>query len=179
MAKKTAAYLFDFFILSAAGVCLWLAGRYIIEIHPYILVSIWIFAAVICITYEFCCLFPKHAAKRAAQASALALLDDTQRMVRTWNLMGHTALLIGKNFDGDQPGIDLADTEFDMLIDFQHAVLNYTPKGWVIEDLSSRNGVGIERPSSPRLELLASGLPYPIHPGDIIIIAGETRLAVK
>ena len=105
--------------------------------------------------------------------------NEAERAVRTWPLEGEISLVIGRDLPDGLPGIDLADTEYSALIDAQHAVLNFTAAGWVVEDLRSKNGVSIQRPGNDAPQRIAPGVPYRITPGDILLIAGDTRIAVN
>lgn len=177
--KRYAAYLLDLFILIAAGASIYFLSMKLFAMHPFILIGIFAGLAIVLIAYEINSF--QSAAKTAPRvvASALVLLNEAQRGIESWNLVGQTSVLLGKNIEETTPGIDLADTEYSSLIDNQHAVLNYTATGWIIEDLSSQNGVSILHPGKEKEQFLAPGLPYKILPGDILYIAGNTCLAVR
>jgi hypothetical protein len=111
--------------------------------------------------------------------TAVVLLGDEGNEVKSWDLNGLTALIIGRDGEVAQADIDLSGTEYGGLIENQHASLNFVEDAWYIEDLSSRNGTAISRPGSDGFALLAPGVPCRLKSGDAIIIAGQTKLLVK
>lgn len=178
--RRTAAYLSDLLILAAFGVCLWLLRDRFGAVYGFLFAAAWISAALLLVAFEWSCFRSRHLSKAPmACASTLVLLSDTQKAVKLWTLTGKITMLVGRGADETQDGIDLADTEYATLIDEQHAALNYTPPGWTIEDLNSKNGTVIQRAGEEHGQPLAPGVPYLIRPGDVLCIAGDTRIAVK
>ena len=111
--------------------------------------------------------------------SALVLINEFEGGIRTWDLRNKTGLVIGRSSDSSDVDIDLSDTEYFSFISNQHAVLNFTEKGWMLTDAGSQNGTALEKHGTSQRLLLAPGEPAPICTGDTIYIAEETRLAVK
>jgi pSer/pThr/pTyr-binding forkhead associated (FHA) protein len=69
--------------------------------------------------------------------------------------------------------------EYASLISKQHAVLNHASGIWYLEDLDSRNGVGIKKQGTGGTkQLLENENPHKVDSGDMIYIA-NTRLLVK
>lgn len=113
-----------------------------------------------------------------AAIAKLVLLDEEGESVKEWYIHGETSLLIGKSSAQSEVDIDLSDSEYASLISKHHAVLNYASGSWYVEDLDSRNGVGIQPAGRRTAEQLEEDGPYRIESGDIICIA-NTRIVVK
>lgn len=108
----------------------------------------------------------------------LILLNDHSLGMKEWTIKGKTSLLIGKkSVDGDVD-IDLTGTEFESLVNNQHAVLNYVSGVWYIEDIDSFSGIGIKKAGKLAAKRLQNNEPNPVRSGDILYI-GNTRLLVK
>lgn len=110
----------------------------------------------------------------------LILKNDEGRNVKVWDIENKTALLIGKSGreEDNEVDIDLAESEYAVLISKQHAVLNFSSGSWYIEDIGSTNGSGLKSSDANEKVLLETGRPYPINAGDIIYIA-NTKILVK
>lgn len=120
----------------------------------------------------------KESIGASKEVEKLILLKDRNLGKKEWTIKGKTSLLIGKkSVDGDVD-IDLTGTEYESLINNQHAVLNYVSGVWYIEDVDSFSGVGIKRPGKLGAQKLSSGDPYPVKSGDVLYIA-NTKLLVK
>ncbi|MBG9795987.1 hypothetical protein ABD76_27520 [Paenibacillus dendritiformis] len=113
-----------------------------------------------------------------AAIAKLVLLDEEGESVKEWYIHGETSLLIGKSSAQSEVDIDLSDSEYASLISKHHAVLNYASGSWYLEDLDSRNGVGIQPAGRRTAERLEEDGPHRIESGDIICIA-NTRIVVK
>ena len=81
----------------------------------------------------------------ASGIQRLVLLDEHDRPVKSWDLQGRTALIIGKTGQDQELDVDLSDCEYSSFIDFQHALLNFCLDQWYIEDLDSQNGVKVKK----------------------------------
>ena len=114
-----------------------------------------------------------------SKVSALVLMNENADGIRSWDLRDRTGLVIGRALDGSEVDVDLSGAEYFSFISNQHAVLNFTGKGWMLTDAGSQNGTALMRRGSRQKLLLAPGEPIPIQPGDTIYIAEETVLAVK
>ncbi len=108
----------------------------------------------------------------------LVLLNDRGVEVEEWEIDEQTSLLIGKSSASNQADIDLSGTEYESLINYEHAVLNCVSGVWYIEDIDSVNGVGIKKAHKRVKNRLKHENPYPIGNGDTIYIA-NTRILVK
>ncbi|AMA73489.1 FHA domain-containing protein [Aneurinibacillus thermoaerophilus] len=108
----------------------------------------------------------------------LVLLDEEGESVKEWYIQGETSLLIGKNSSQNEVDIDLSDAEYASLISKQHAVLNYAAGNWYIEDIDSKNGIGVKKANKSTKRRLENQTPYRIDSGDIIYIA-NTRILFK
>jgi len=96
--------------------------------------------------------------------------------VKVWNIGRANSMLIGKKSRA-LVDIDLKHTAFSTLISKKHALLNKTDKGWYIEDLSSRNGTGIQKYSDNR-KIKVGNAPIKVQSGDVIYVA-TTALLLK
>jgi len=107
----------------------------------------------------------------------LALLDEENAVIRTWRIQGMPSVVIGKSTLNIHADVDLRETAFATLIDPEHALLNYTEKGWFLEDNDSRNGLSVVKRGGKRY-FLSKTEPCLIEKDDIIYIA-NTRLLVR
>lgn len=108
----------------------------------------------------------------------LYLLDEEGEITNEWSIEGETSLLIGKKTSEGEVDIDLSTTEYESLINNEHAMLNYVSGAWYIEDYDSLNGIGIKRADKRMKSKLKHESPYRINTGDILYIA-NTRILVK
>ncbi|MGC6177232.1 FHA domain-containing protein [Lacrimispora sp. 38-1] len=107
-------------------------------------------------------------------ASQLVLLDEKENPVKSWDLAGKKALIIGKKNEEEEIDVDLEDCEYSTFIDPQHAVLNFCLDSWYLEDLGSQNGVKIKKVEDGGCYQVTNR-PCRLSAGDIIYIA-NTRL---
>lgn len=105
----------------------------------------------------------------------LILLDEHENPVKSWDLTGKTAVVLGRRHKDEDVDIDLNDCEFSALIDVQHAVLNYSLDNWYLEDLDSRNGIRIKKIEDGICYQVIQSRPCRICAGDVIYIA-KTKL---
>ncbi len=119
----------------------------------------------------------KRKAVKESAISKLALLDDEGEMMQSWDLQGMTSLVIGKSAVQEEVDINLSGADYAALISKQHAVLNLVEGQWFLEDLHSRNGVGLKKARQQSKRKLEIETPHPIDVGDVIYIA-NTRLLV-
>lgn len=110
----------------------------------------------------------------AAKVRELMLLDEYDKPLKSWDLAGKTALIIGKKNEDEDVDVDLEDCEYSTFIDGQHAVLNYCLDSWYLEDLGSKNGVKIRKVEDGGCYQVTNR-PCRLSAGDVIYIA-NTRL---
>ncbi|MGE7090742.1 FHA domain-containing protein [Lysinibacillus sp. NPDC048646] len=108
----------------------------------------------------------------------IVLLSEQGKEMKEWSIKGKTSLLIGKSSTEQEADIDLSGTEYESLINYEHAVLNCVSGMWYIEDIDSVNGVGIKKSHKRVKNRLKYDNPSRINNGDIIYIA-NTRILVK
>ena len=111
------------------------------------------------------------------QAGELLLLDEQDKPVKSWNIAGMTAVVIGRGGKDEEVDVDLEDSEYGTFIDPQHAALNYCLDGWYIEDLGSTNGVRVQK-AEDGICYKQAGRPCRVEAGDILYIA-NTRLLLN
>ncbi len=97
---------------------------------------------------------------------------------KEWYCEGVNSFLIGKSTMNNEVDIDLADTYYTEYISPNHAVLNYTEGYWYIEDLNSKNGVGIKKRGEEYAFRLKPMTSYKIDEGDVIYIS-KAKLFVR
>lgn len=107
----------------------------------------------------------------------LILLDEQEKPIKSWDMMGQTALVIGRTGKEIQVDVDLEDCEYSSLIDFEHATLNFCMDNWYVEDLDSHNGVKIKKVEDGQCYKVM-GRPCRVCAGDILYIA-NTRLLLS
>lgn len=105
----------------------------------------------------------------------LILLDEEGKPVKSWNLQGEVALVIGKAGKNQELDIDLSDCEYSSFIDFQHAVLNFCLDQWYVEDLGSQNGVKVRKVEDGECYRVIHR-PCKVVAGDILYIANTKLL---
>lgn len=105
----------------------------------------------------------------------LILLDDQDRPVKSWELSGKIAVVIGKKNEDEEVDVDLEDCEYSTFINPQHAVLNFCQDFWYIEDLGSQNGIKIKKVEDGVCYKVLNR-PCKVMPGDIIFIANTKLL---
>ena len=114
--------------------------------------------------------------------SRINLLNEQDNIIKSWDLYGKTALIIGKDRKNQYNkvtlvDINLNDCAYATLIDVEHAVLNYSNGCWYIEDLHSKNGVSIQKKMENKKYKLSPVEPYKLEKGDTIYL-GLTKLQV-
>lgn len=110
-------------------------------------------------------------------AGRLILLDEADQPVRSWDLGGRTALVIGKSGGEGHVDVDLGDCEYGSLVDFEHAALNFCLDRWYVEDLDSHNGVRVRKVEDGECYRVM-GRPCQVTAGDVLYIA-NTRLLLS
>lgn len=126
----------------------------------------------------------KYEAKAVTQTmtnkdiSKLILLNESGIEVDEWELGDQISLLIGKSSAEYKADIDLSGTEYESLVNYEHAVLNCVAGIWYVEDIDSVNGVGLKKAHKRVKNRLKQEIPYPLGNGDTIYIA-NTRILVK
>lgn len=104
----------------------------------------------------------------------LVLLNEEGGQIASWNIYGKNGLVIGRDVSENHVTVNLEDTIYASMIDIEHAVLNFSGSSWYVEDVSSKNGVSIQKRDGKKYRL-SSGKPCKLELGDIIFI-GLTRL---
>ncbi|WP_155591535.1 FHA domain-containing protein [Lysinibacillus cavernae] len=126
----------------------------------------------------------KYEAKAITQVMAkkdiskLVLLNERGVEIDEWELGDQISLLIGKSSAEHKADIDLSGTEYESLVNYEHAVLNCVAGIWYVEDIDSVNGVGLKKANKRVKNRLQHEIPYPLGNGDTIYIA-NTRILVK
>ena len=114
----------------------------------------------------------------ASGVKSIALVNENNEVIREWNLSEKVSMVIGKSRKENNVDIDLSQSIYSNLIDYEHAVLNYAGEGWYIEDLCSKNGVSIEKKEDNTLYKVAKYSPCIIKKEDILFI-GKTKLLLR
>ena len=107
----------------------------------------------------------------------LILLDEQNKPIKSWDLSGKIAVVIGKRNKEEDVDVDLEDCEYSTFINPQHAALNFCHNFWYIEDLGSENGVQVKKVEDGGCYKVLNR-PCRVTPGDIIYIA-NTRLLLS
>lgn len=111
------------------------------------------------------------------QIRELILLDEEDKPIKSWDLAGKVSLLIGRDNQDEPVDVDLEESEYSALIDYQHAVLNFCLDSWFVEDLNSHNGIRIRKIDDGVCYKIMQSRPCRLQPGDIIYIA-TTKLLI-
>ena len=107
----------------------------------------------------------------------LILIDEQNKPVKSWDMTGRTAMLIGRSGGEEDVDVDLEDCTYSSFIDFLHAVLNFAQDEWYVEDLGSQNGIKIRKVVDGECYKVM-GRPCRVEAGDILYIA-NTRLLLS
>ncbi len=118
--------------------------------------------------------YKKSGTYHEAKAGQLVLLDEHDKPLKSWDLVGKTALILGKKNDEEEVDVDLTDCEYSTFINDQHAVLNFCLDSWYLEDLGSQNGVKIKKVEDGGCYQVTNR-PCRVSAGDVIYLA-STRL---
>ena len=99
----------------------------------------------------------------------LVLLNEEGGDIASWDIYGKNGIVIGRDVGENQVTVNLDHTEYASMIDIEHAVLNYSKDTWYVEDISSKNGISVQK-SDGRKYKLSYGKPCKLEQGDIIFI---------
>ncbi|WP_129599939.1 FHA domain-containing protein [Anaerophilus nitritogenes] len=108
----------------------------------------------------------------------LALLNEENQIIKEWDLLNKTSLVIGRNTKEMEVDIDLSTSSYASLVDSQHAVLNFASGTWYIEDLYSENGIRIQKAKDKIRYKLSKDKPCTLVKGDVVFIA-KTKLLIR
>lgn len=148
-------------------------------IKTYYWMAIPLTIILVCIIWALCCLIFSFRKMQISEIEdrlqKLILLDEQGKPIKSWDLQGRTALIIGKAGQGQELDVDLSDCEYSSFIDFQHAVLNFCLDQWYVEDLESHNGVKVKKIEDGECYRVLHR-PCRISAGDIIYIASTKLL---
>lgn len=117
----------------------------------------------------------QHAVPRTP--SELLLLNEEGGSLASWDIYGKNGIVIGRDVGENHVTVNLDNTDYASMIDVEHAVLNYASDAWYIEDISSKNGVSVQK-SDGRKYKLSYGKPCKLEQGDIIFIS-MARLQIR
>ena len=108
----------------------------------------------------------------------IVLLNEEGAEITVWDLYGKTSVVIGRDVRENQVDIDLSQSPYASMVDIEHAVLNYCAGNWYVEDLGSKNGIGIEKPGDGKLYRLSPDTPCRLERGDCLQV-GLNRLLLR
>lgn len=108
----------------------------------------------------------------------IVLINEEGHTLMEWNLERKTSLIIGKSADGETVDIDLSGSAVAQMISKQHAVLNYTEKGWYVDDIDSKNGTRVKKLTQNSIMDVKLVGAIEVGIGDIIYIA-NTMLQIQ
>lgn len=111
-------------------------------------------------------------------AKKVVLINEEGHALMEWSLERKTSLIIGKSADGEMVDIDLSGSAVAQMISKQHAVLNYTEKGWYIDDIDSKNGTRVKKLTQNSIMDVKLVGAIEVEAGDIIYIA-STMLQIQ
>lgn len=106
------------------------------------------------------------------------LITQNGEQEKEWHCEGVRSFLIGKSTANHTVDMDLSDSYYMDYISPAHAVLNYSQGYWYIEDLNSKNGVGIKKRGEEYALRLKPMTSYKVEQGDIIYIS-KVKLLVR
>ncbi|MGN1331520.1 MAG: FHA domain-containing protein [Lachnospiraceae bacterium] len=106
----------------------------------------------------------------------LILLSEEGSHLASWNIYGKNGIVIGRDVGENQVTVDLNETAYAGMIDVEHAILNFAGNNWYVEDISTGNGISIQKQDGRKYKL-SYGKPCKVERFDIIFI-GLTRLQI-
>ncbi len=112
------------------------------------------------------------------RAKKVVLINEEGQTLMEWSLERKTSLIIGKSADGEDVDIDLSGSAVAQMISKQHAVLNYTEKGWYVDDIDSKNGTRVKKLTQNSIMDVKLVGAIEVEAGDIIYIA-NTMLQIQ
>ncbi len=176
--KKMIIKILDFTIIIISCI----AFFYVFIVNQELLLKI-IFGSALCliaIIYSLVKYVPNDSVNTRTDLAIqkMVLLGEMGETTKEWLIQGKTSLVIGKSSKEIEVGIDLSGTEYESLINYEHAVLNCVADAWFIEDIDSVSGVGIKKADKRVKIRLKQGIPCRINVGDTIYIA-NTRILVR
>lgn len=107
---------------------------------------------------------------KSGNIAGLALMNDENQVIATWDLYEKTSLVIGLDVGENQVDVNLAESVYASTLDVEHAVINYAGGQWFVEDLDSENGVSIMKSDGQKYQLTALK-PCLLEKGDILFIS--------
>jgi len=114
----------------------------------------------------------------ANSIKSIVLVNEDNQIIKEWNLSEKVSMIIGKSNKENKVDIDLSESIYSNLIDYEHAVLNYAGGEWYIEDLCSVNGISIEKKEDNIVYKVAKYSPCTIKKGDILFV-GKIKLLLR
>ncbi len=115
---------------------------------------------------------------KKTKAGKVVLINEEGRGLMEWSLERKTSLIIGKSMGGETVDIDLSGSAVAQMISKQHAVLNYTEKGWYVDDIDSKNGTRVKKLMQNSIMDIKLVGAVEVEAGDIIYIA-NTMLQIQ
>lgn len=112
----------------------------------------------------------KLSQKHSNHITGLALMNDENQVIATWDLYEKTSLVIGLDEGENQVDVNLAESVYASTLDVEHAVINYAGGQWFVEDLDSENGVAVMKSDGYKYQL-TSLKPCLVEKGDIIFVS--------
>ncbi len=106
----------------------------------------------------------------------LVLLSEEDSHLARWNIYGKNGIVIGRDVGENLVTVDLNESPYAGMIDVEHAVLNFSGNDWYIEDISSKNGVSIQKRDGRKYKI-SYGKPCRVERFDILFI-GLIRLQI-
>ncbi len=116
--------------------------------------------------------------KNKIGAKKVVLINEEGQTLMEWSLERKTSLIIGKSADGEEVDVDLSGSAVAQMISKQHAVLNYTEKGWYVDDIDSKNGTRVKKLTQNSIMDVKLVGAIEVEAGDIIYIA-STMLQIQ
>lgn len=116
--------------------------------------------------------------KNKTGAKKVVLINEEGQTLMEWSLEHKTSMIIGKAADGEEVDIDLSGSAVAQMISKQHAVLNYTEKGWYVDDIDSKNGTRVKKLTQNSIMDVKLVGAIEVEVGDIIYIA-NTMLQIQ
>jgi len=160
------------------ALCIVIAGLFLYQLG---LRSGWPWAAVAVLAGIFHLVFAaKETIKETPEGeplgvpTELVLLSEEDSILARWEIYGKNGIVIGRDIGENNVTVNLDHTVYASMIDIEHAVLNYSGNTWYVEDISSKNGVSIQKSDGRRYKI-SYGKPCKLEQGDILFI-GLARL---
>lgn len=169
---KVAVRIIDMIVGAAIALICFTALTFIENVYIRFGIIVWVILISV-VSYVLYILNEERKKEKISKQgiTKVTLLNEENKAIQEWSLIGQVSVVIGKGTFNDKVFIDLNESVYSPLIDNNHAVLNYAQGNWYVEDISSDKVVAIKKAEDDNKYNVVKGSPCTIKRGDIIYIS--------